>query len=219
MERQEKYRDQYGVAALLVVLTMIMIAVSGTSRWGQLLALAVEGGTLLFILWTSAVRQWVLVVAAVLVVGAILAAGLSLIRGGAFSDEALATVGVLLALYAPVAIVRRLLAEVRITASTVAGALCVYLLAGLLFSYIYALIDAADQGHFFVQVTHPASVTYLYFSLVTLTTVGYGDYTAAGSLGKMLAVTEALAGQLYLVSIVAVLVSNIGRPRQRRARQ
>jgi len=213
MERHERYRDQYVVAALLVVLTMIMIAVSGTSPWLRLLALVVEGGTLLFILWASAVRQPTFVLAALLVVAAIGVAGISVIRGGAFSDEALATVGVLLALSAPVAIVRRLLAEVRITASTVAGALCVYLLAGLLFSYVFGLLDATDHGHFFVQVTHPPSVDYLYFSLVTLTTVGYGDYTAGGSLGRMLAVTEALAGQLYLVSVVAVLVSNIGRER------
>src|SRR5262249_35777611 len=108
--------------------------------------------------------------------------------------------------------------ELRITASSVLGALCMYLIAGLLFAYVFGLIDATDQGRFFVQVQHPPSIDYLYFSLVTLTTVGYGDFTAAGNFGKMLAVTEALAGQLYLVSVVAVLVSNIGRARQRRER-
>ena len=57
---------------------------------------------------------------------------------------------------------------------------------------------------------------YLYFSLVTLATLGYGDLSASSSLGRMLSVTEALAGQLYLVSIVAVLVSNIGTTPLRR---
>ena len=46
---------------------------------------------------------------------------------------------------------------------------------------------------------------------MTLATVGYGDYTAASSLGRMFAVSEALIGQLYLVSAVALLVGNIGR--------
>ena len=48
---------------------------------------------------------------------------------------------------------------------------------------------------------------------MTITTVGYGDFTAAGSLGRMLAVTEALIGQIYLVTVVALLVSNIGGER------
>jgi hypothetical protein len=80
---------------------------------------------------------------------------------------------------------------------------------------VYGLIGATDQGRFFVQVRHPQSIDYLYFSLATLTTLGYGDFTATGDLGRMLAVTEALAGQMYLVSVVAVLVSNMDRARQR----
>ena len=46
-----------------------------------------------------------------------------------------------------------------------------------------------------------------------MSTVGYGDLTARGDLGRMLAVTEALIGQLYLVTIVALLVGNLGRAR------
>jgi len=54
---------------------------------------------------------------------------------------------------------------------------------------------------------------FLYYSFVTLTTVGYGDVTAATNLGRMLSVIEALVGQLYLVIVVALIVSNIGRER------
>jgi hypothetical protein len=46
---------------------------------------------------------------------------------------------------------------------------------------------------------------------VTLTTTGYGDLTASTDGGRMCAILEALFGQLYLVSIVAVLVANMGR--------
>ncbi len=49
----------------------------------------------------------------------------------------------------------------------------------------------------------------LYYSYITLTTVGYGDYTLVSNLGHMLAIIEALAGQLYLVTVVALLVSRI----------
>ena len=49
----------------------------------------------------------------------------------------------------------------------------------------------------------------LYFSYATLCTVGYGDYTAASDLGHTLAVSEALLGQLYLVTVVALLVGRV----------
>jgi hypothetical protein len=206
-------RDQYGLAVALVALTMIMMAVSSESWWSLMLTIVVEGATLLFILWTSAVPQRVLAVAAALVVIAILIAGVLVAQGGAVADGTVAALGILLALYAPVAIVLHLLENLRITASTVAGALCVYLIGGLFFAYVFGLVSAANHGQFFVQEAHPPRVDYLYFSLVTLTTVGYGDYTASSPLGKMLAVSEALSGQLYLVSVVAVLVSNIGHER------
>lgn len=82
---------------------------------------------------------------------------------------------------------------------------------GLTFSYLYPLIQFITGEPFFVQTSTPESVDYVYFSYVTLTTVGYGDFTAFTSVGRMIAVSEALAGQLYLVSAVALLVGNIGR--------
>jgi Ion channel len=51
---------------------------------------------------------------------------------------------------------------------------------------------------------------------VTLTTVGYGDYSAGSDVGKMMAVVEALVGQLYLVTVVAIVIGNIGRSRSNR---
>jgi voltage-gated potassium channel Kch len=81
--------------------------------------------------------------------------------------------------------------------------------------YVYILIDVARTVGFFAQRGHHDAVSYLYFSYITLTTVGYGDLTAGSSLGRMLAVIEALVGQLYLVTIVALVVGNIGRQRVR----
>jgi hypothetical protein len=203
----------------LVVLTMIAMAVSGPNWWGRLLAILIEGGTFLFILLASAVRPRTFVWAAVLVGAAITVAVVSAVRGGAVAATTPYGIGALLSLVAPVVIVRRLLATMQITASTILGALCLYLLAGLFFAYVFHVVGALDQGQFFTQTSSPTSVDYLYFSLVTLATLGYGDLTASSSLGKMLSVTEALAGQLYLVSVVAVLVSNLGRPRRQPAEQ
>jgi hypothetical protein len=197
---------------------MIAMAVSGPNWWGRLLAILVEGGTFLFILLASAVGPRTFAWAAVAVGAAITVAVVSAILGGTAATAAPYGVGALLSLVAPVVIARHLLATMQTTASTILGALCLYLLAGLFFAYVFHIVGAFDQGQFFTQTSDPTSVDYLYFSLVTLATLGYGDLTASNSLGKMLSVTEALAGQLYLVSVVAVLVSNLGRERRPRPR-
>ena len=122
-----------------------------------------------------------------------------------------AILGAALALGAPIAIVHRLVHQPVINFTTVAGALCIYLLGGLFFALVYATIGEFHHGGFFVQTNHPSGVDYVYFSFVTLTTTGYGDLTASTDGGRMCAILEALFGQLYLVSIVAVLVANMGR--------
>src|SRR5260221_3380738 len=79
----------------------------------------------------------------------------------------------------------------------------------MLFAFLYAAIDALTDASFFVQTSHATTQDFLYFSYVTQTTVGYGDYTARGDLGRALAVLEAVGGQLYLVTVIAVLVSRL----------
>jgi len=116
---------------------------------------------------------------------------------------------VLLVGAAPIAIASSLYRRRTVDIHTVAGAICVYVLLGMMFAFTYAAIDAIGQGNFFVQTSHATLPNFLYFSFITQTTVGYGDYTAAGNLGRALASLEALIGQLYLVTVVAVLVSRM----------
>ena len=96
-----------------------------------------------------------------------------------------------------------------------AGALCLYLLFGLFFATLYGLIANLTDPPSSSRPTRRRRPTFIYFSFITLTTTGYGDYTAAHDLGRMLAVTEALFGQLYLVSAVALLIGSLGRTRRR----
>jgi Ion channel len=93
----------------------------------------------------------------------------------------------------------------------VTGAICVYVLIGIMFVFLYGVIAALGSGDFFAQGTDGTRSLRLYFSFVTLATLGYGDYTAAGELGRTLAIVEALFGQLYLVTVIAVLVSRMPR--------
>jgi len=96
------------------------------------------------------------------------------------------------------------------------GALCLYLLLGLIFALVFSSIGFSHPP-FFAQKEAAVPNDYVYFSFVTLTTVGYGDLTAKADFSRMLAVSEALMGQLYLVSVVALLVSNLGRERRPRS--
>lgn len=105
-------------------------------------------------------------------------------------------------------------AHQRITLNTVTAAITAYLLLGLLFASIFRAVDLATTLPFFVQDTTPAQADFVYFSFVTLTTVGYGDLSPAHGLGRGLATLEALIGQIYLVTTVAVVVSRLGQDRQ-----
>jgi hypothetical protein len=107
--------------------------------------------------------------------------------------------------------------QYEVNVQSVLGALCIYLLIGLLFAFAYGAIAAIDPEPFFAQGTDGTPALRLYYSITSLSTVGYGDYTAATDLGRMLAVSEALLGQVYLVTVVALVVSRLRPGRTERA--
>jgi len=214
-----RQRDQYGFALILIVATIIVRAIAGDSPLGQFLSVALGGGTVVFVFYTADARPRVVRPTAAFAIIATVVSFLALLTGSETFGPAVAAVfGLLLAFAAPVAIAARLTSMPKITFRTVLGALCIYLLIGLFFSYVYGVVASVGGIPFFVQSDAGSSTDYIYFSYVTLTTTGYGDYTAATDLGRMLAITEALFGQLYLVSVVALLVGNVGRTMEPRRR-
>jgi hypothetical protein len=118
--------------------------------------------------------------------------------------------GLLLAVTVPVMIVRDVAHHVRITLQTVAAGLCVYLLLGLAFGFAHGLVDLTVTDAYSQALGEDDAV---YLSFVTLTTVGFGDVTPVAGLARAMAVLEAVIGQIYLVSIVALLVGNVGLDR------
>lgn len=77
-------------------------------------------------------------------------------------------------------------------------------------------MDHLGGGQFFVHGQHASTQTFQYFSFTTLTTLGYGDFTAAGNAGRAVAVLEALTGQVFLATLVARLVAAFRGPGERR---
>ena len=122
-----------------------------------------------------------------------------------------------LILLAPAAImagvVRELHEDGRVTIQTIYCGICLYLLLGLTFSFIFGAVEDISGDPFFAHGVPGTPNDFLYFSLATLTTTGYGDFSAATELGRAMSVSEALIGQIYLVTVLAVIVSHIGRQR------
>jgi hypothetical protein len=133
-------------------------------------------------------------------------------KGATVAGIAAVANGLLVALAPPavvVGLVRILRATRAVTVTVVAGVLCLYLLVGLFFAFTYIAVQNLGGAPFFANGAAATSARSLYFSFVTMTTVGYGDYTARTNLGHPLAVTEALLGQIYLVTVVAAIVGRM----------
>ena len=205
-------QDGYGLTLLLTVLTIGCLALAGVGTWGGLLGVVLAGGTLLFALRTSRARPRILRLGEALVAVSIAGATAALLAGQTqVAQGAMGVIGLAIAGIVPFVIIGNIVRSPQITYRLVIGALVVYLLLGLCYAYGFGLIELVSGTPFFVQTATPTTANYLYFSYTTLSTVGYGDFTAAGSLGQMIAISEAIFGQLYLVSIVAILVANVGR--------
>jgi hypothetical protein len=101
----------------------------------------------------------------------------------------------------------------EVDTSTVLGVLCIYLLLALLFSAIHQLFASVSGTYLHGAPEPPTSADLLYFSVITITTVGFGDITPASEVARAVTVVEALTGQLYLVSVVAAVIGGWGRQR------
>lgn len=209
-------RERFGLLLLALVAAFFVEGVANPGPWGQMIVTALLGTTLVLAIWVAETRPWVMRAAVVVALAMIAFSAIEAASGQV--DSAATRLGnALLVILAPpaiiVGVVRSLRARNQVTVPAVFGVLCLYILLGMFFAFIYGAI-ARLSGSFFAQ-PEPATVARcLYFSFTTLTTVGYGDLTAASNLGHTLSMTEALTGQIYLVTVVSLIVGNLGRLRR-----
>lgn len=202
---------RYGLVFSLIVLTLL-VSTAGTTPLGAIAAVIAQAVTLAAILRATRAGTRAVRISLIAIIGSVLAVIAAIVAPG-LPDELVAgfaySVRLVMVVLGPVLIVRHLVKLGHVTMSTVYGALCIYLLVGLAFATLYPIISLVESQPFFAQEVAARSTDYVYYSFVSLTTVGYGDLTAATDLGRMLSIVEALIGQLYLVTVVALLVANL----------
>ena len=152
--------------------------------------------------------------------GAVGGAALAIVIGiavGLIDAGAAFLIGALLAASIPLALIGGLIRLIRnkgVTVQAVLGALAINLTIGLLFASTIGFVSEVQSSPYFTQGSNVTNGDRVYYSFTVMTTTGFGDYTAATPVGRALAVSEMLLGQLYLVTVIGVLVGNYASRRR-----
>lgn len=206
MDRREA--PHFGALLAAIVVLYILIIAVGRNAAAVPVRVLVLGAALVLAARVAGPRRWIRA-AFVAALGAVLVSAVAVAAGGTRLHTALTSAATVLLVCATIAAtIRTLSARRRVDVQAVAGSLATYLLLALLFSSLHQLIAAIHGGQYLsgVERVDDASA-FLYFSVVTLTTVGFGDIVPASNAARAVVVAEALTGQLYLVSVVAAVVA------------
>jgi Ion channel len=199
-------RGRYGLLLLLLIATYLLSAFSHAGL-AEPLQVALFSAVLVLSLRNSPLeRRQVRLLGWATVIGSV--AALAAALTGTDTGYGLGELwkGLILLLSA-VFIVRRVLARPTVTLQSIYGALSAYLIVGLMFAAFYAAMNYLGLRPFFASGQPAQPQTFQYFSFTTLTTLGYGDFVSVQSGGRAVAVIEALAGQVFLATLVARLVA------------
>jgi hypothetical protein len=203
----------YGLVLLLVVLAYVVASLTHFAGVAAIGLTAIGCGAAAVALGSSGVRPPLVRLA----VGvAVLAAVFAAIGSLSGDDGFYATAGLiqmLLLIAATFAVLRSVLSEPTVNFRTILGAISVYMIFGLIFTSLYFALDRLQSAPFF---EHGGGGTgdFVFFSFTTLTTTGYGNLVPARQPGMMFAGLEMLLGQIFLVTLIAGLVS-LWRPQRR----
>ncbi len=209
-------RDGYLGVLIMTIVTMVAIPIGLVFRGGTLLVSLSIALLVVTAMSRSKVKRGLRIVAMVTTGSVVVISLIATVTGDKFDPQNATWVQAtfillytaVIALCFPV-ILRRAFSHKRVTLNTVAASLAAYLLIGLIFAGGYRFVDIVAHPMFSQPNTN--GFTNEYFSYVTLSTVGFGDFTPNNDGGRTLAMLEALFGQAFLVTIVAMVVANLGR--------
>jgi Ion channel len=207
--------DTYGTLLILIVVSYVAMAVTEDSKWSRTIVGVCFGSALILALHTSHVRgKTIRIVAAIVAVTVLWSGVLAALDRTPFVGAGHVTIALVVG--APGVILYRIFRHPVINIETILGAIDAYLLLGISFAAVYRMLGDVDP--FFFAQGAASGVKYLYFSFVVITTLGFGDLTPRTDIGRVFVSLEALLGQIFLVTVVAVLVANLGRAARRTTR-
>ena len=210
--------ESYAIVLVLVVVTYI-VSVSVTEERATSIVLTVQLATVWFTLRISRARPGIRLVAnIVLVLAAIVAVVSFFVHNPGDQLGVISTVCCVLYFIAPFSIVRHLVFRPNVDTETLLGAVAAYLLIGMFFAFAYKAASDFGSVPFFGADGNGSLSQDLFFSFVTMTTVGYGNLVPAANPGQTLAVLEAVIGQLFLVVAVGKIISNVTLRRRDQSR-
>jgi Ion channel len=207
VERAERIRDAFGLVLVLVLVTYVLTSLLADRGWTGVVICLATSATSVVALTSSHVKHRFVRGAIVL---SLLSIALTVVE--ALTDASIwlniaALIQIVLLTIAMAAVLRRVVSAPDVGSRTILGAISVYTVLGLLFTYLYATIDRIQGGPFFEGESHVHAGDFLFFSYTTLTTTGFGDLVPGGQPGRMVSGLEMMIGQIFLVTLVAGLVS------------
>jgi hypothetical protein len=199
--------DSYGIVFVFLIVDYVFLTIGWTGGVAIIVSALWLGLTVLLAFRTSEVPHRPMLAVRIAVALIVVAAVAVALGGGDRATGTIVILSSLLVLACPIAIGWRILHHTRVTTQTVLGALCIYVLIGLVFANADYGVQLVSGSSFFAQPGHHGPADFAYFSYVTMATVGYGDLSPATGLPRTNAVLEALIGQIFLVVLVARLVA------------
>jgi hypothetical protein len=211
---------RYGLLLLTVTAAAAIQGAGGAGGVQRVVVSVLLGGSLLLAFRVAVVRPAMMWLAYVVAAAGVAIAILDAVAGALGDGEARLMNAVVVALGPPaiaIGVLRNLRSSGAVRVQALLGVLSLYMLIGMLFAQVFGAIDRLGGDPFFADGTPATVAKCLYYSFTTLTTVGYGDLAARTDVGHTVSVFEALTGQVYLVTVVSLIVSNLGaRPRSQR---
>jgi voltage-gated potassium channel len=209
--RGVEFGDRYGIVLLAISITYVLLSTVERGRWTRLLMVGTLAVTLLLVLYASRVPGKAMRIALIASAFSFLLVLIESIGDSDLFGGSTYLIFGLLILVSPFVILNRIFRHPEVSLATLMGAICVYMLLGIVFAELYLLLD--DIEVFFAQGERPPG-DFLYFSFVTLTTVGYGDLSPGSRAAKTIVAYEAVVGQLFIAILIARLVTSyVGRRR------
>jgi len=205
----------HGLSAMLGLLVILIFVVQPLGEIGiagRALTTLFFSLTLISGAWAVAGTRRPAIGVGALVLAGLFVRGLRLWRGGSSLVFPSAAVSFVFCVAVALVVLAQVFREGRITFHRIRGAVAAYLLLGLAWAFAYEMVALESPGAFTMPATdtvagHELISPFVYFSFVTLTTVGYGDVTPIHPFARSLVTLEALVGQLFPATLLARLVS------------